>query len=60
MAFLVKRPIRWILVALAIPLTVWLADAVAEWIEGSRGSSKLTTALRFPGRLRRGEILFAD
>lgn len=60
MAFLLKRPIRWILMALAIPLMVWLADAVAERIEGDRGPSKLTSALRFPGRLRRGEVLFAD
>lgn len=59
-AFLLKRPVRWILMAMAVPLTVWLADAVAERVEARRGPSKLTAALRVPGRWRRGEVLFAD
>ncbi len=54
-----KRPIRWILLALAIPVSVWVADTVAERLEASRGPSKLTSALRFPGRLRRREVTFA-
>ena len=60
LAFLLKRPVRWILMALAIPVAAWLAEAVAERIESGRGPSKLTAALRFPGRWRRGEIRFAD
>jgi hypothetical protein len=59
-AFLMKRPIRWLLMAMAIPVTVWVADNVAEQIEARRGPSKLTTALRFPGRWRRRELEFAD
>ncbi|MBM3658985.1 MAG: hypothetical protein FJW95_05710 [Actinobacteria bacterium] len=60
LAFLLKRPIRWILMAMAIPVTVWVADTVAEQIEARRGPSKLTSALRFPGRWRRRELTFAD
>lgn len=45
---------------LAVPVAVWVADAVAERIEGRRGASRLTSALRFPGRWRRGELRFAD
>lgn len=59
-AFLLKRPIRWILMAMAVPVAVWLADGVAERIEARRGPSKLTAALRFPGRWRRRELVFAD
>jgi len=55
-----KKPIRWLLMALAIPVTVWAADAVAERLEANRGPSKLTSALRFPGRWRRRELTFAD
>ena len=39
---------------LAVPITV------AEQIEARRGPSKLTSALRFPGRWRRRELEFAD
>ena len=46
--------------ALAIPVTVWAADTVAEQIEARRGPSKVTSALRFPGRWRRRELDFAD
>lgn len=55
-----KRPIRWILMALAIPVSVWVADTVAERLEARRGPSKLTSALRLPGRVRRRELAFAD
>ena len=55
-----KKPIRWLLMALAIPVTVWAADTVAEQIEARRGPSKVTSALRFPGRWRRRELEFAD
>ena len=46
--------------AMAIPLTIWAADSVAERLESGRGSSKLTRTLRMPGRWRRGESLLAD
>ncbi len=46
--------------ALAIPLTIWVADSVAERIEGGRGPSTLTRTLRAPGRWRRGESLLAE
>ena len=55
-----KRPIRWVLMVLAVPVTVWAADTLAEQIEARRGPSKVTTALRFPGRWRRRELVFAD
>jgi hypothetical protein len=60
MAWLLKRPIRWILMALAIPVAIWAADSVAERIEGGRGPSTVTRTLRAPGRWRRGESLLAD
>jgi hypothetical protein len=60
MVFLSKRLVRWVLMALAVPVTVWATDALAERLEGSRGASRLTRVLQLPGRWRRGEILFAD
>ncbi len=60
LAFLSKRLVRWALLALAVPLTVWVADSVADWLEGRRGSSRVTRALRMPGRWRRREPLLAD
>lgn len=60
LAFLLKRPVRWILVALAVPVTVWLADAAADRIERGRGETILTRWLRLPGRIRSGELLFSD
>ena len=55
-----RRFVRWLLLLLAIPLTVWTADKIAEQVERRRGPSKVTHALRVPGRWRRGEPLFAD
>jgi hypothetical protein len=60
MVFLSKRIVRWALMAMAIPVAVWVADNVAQRIEGGRGSSKLTRSLKMPGRWRRGEPLLAD
>ena len=61
MAFLSRRLVRWILMAMAIPVVVWAADKVAARIEGNgQGSSKVSRALRMPGRWRRGEPLLAD
>lgn len=60
MAFLSRRIVRWVLMALAIPVGVWVAETVAERIEGGRGSNRVTRALRMPGRWHRGESLLAD
>ena len=60
MAWIVKKLVRWLLLLLAIPLTVWTADKIAEQVERRRGQSSVTRALRAPGRWRRGEPLFAD
>ena len=59
-AFLSRRLWRWMLLALAVPLGIWAADAAAERIEERRGPSKITRTLRIPGRWRRGESLLAD
>jgi len=59
-AFFSKRFVRWILMLIAIPVGVWVADNIADKIEGRRGSSKLTRTLRVPGRWRRRESLLAD
>ena len=60
MAWIVKKLVRWLLLLLAIPLTVWTADKIAEQVERRRGASNVTRALRAPGRWRRGEPLLAD
>jgi hypothetical protein len=59
-AFLGRRVVRWALLALAVPVTIWLADNIAEQVEQRRGPSKVTRTLRMPGRWRRGEPLVAD
>jgi len=59
-AWIVKKLVRWLLLLLAIPLTVWTADKIAEQVERRRGSSNVTRALRAPGRWRRGQPLLAD
>jgi hypothetical protein len=56
----VKKLVRWLLLLLAIPLTVWAGEKMAEQLEQRRGSSNITRALRAPGRWRRGEPLLAD
>jgi hypothetical protein len=58
--WVVKKLVRWLLLLLAIPLTVWAADKIAEQVEQRRGPSNLTRTLRAPGRWRRGEPLLAD
>lgn len=55
-----KKLVRWLLLLIAIPVTVWTAEKIAEQVEHRRGSSNLTRALRAPGRWRRGEPLLAD
>jgi hypothetical protein len=55
-----RRFVRWLLLLLAIPVTVWTADKVAEQVERRRGASNVTRALRAPGRWRRGEPMLAD
>jgi hypothetical protein len=60
MAFLSRRLVRWGLMLVAIPVGVWAADTIAQRIEGERGPTSLTRALRMPGRWRRGESLAAD
>ena len=51
---------RWALLVLAVPVAIWVADEVAERIEGGNGPNKVTRVLRVPGRWRRGESLLAD
>jgi len=46
--------------AMAVPLSIWAADSVAERIEAASGPSKLTRTLQAPGRWRRGESVLAD
>ena len=60
MTWIVKKLVRWVLLLLAIPLTVWTTERIAEEVERRRGPSKVTRALRAPGRWRRGEPLLAD
>ena len=55
MAWIMRRAIKWALLALAVPVTIWAADNVADQIEARRGTSKVTRVLRGPGRWRRGE-----
>jgi hypothetical protein len=59
-AWIVKRLVRWLLLLIAIPVTVWTAEKIAEQVEQRRGPSQVTRALRAPGRWRRGEPLLAD
>jgi len=49
-----------VLLLLAIPVTVWVAETVAEQLEQRRGPSNVTRVLRAPGRWRRGEPLLAE
>ena len=58
--FLGRRFVRWLLLLIAIPVGVWVAEKAAEQLEQRRGASKITRALRAPGRWRRGEPLLAD
>lgn len=60
MAFLSKRLVRWVLLAMAIPVGVWAADNVAQRLEAGGGSNRATRVLRMPGRWHRGESLLAD
>jgi len=60
MAFLSRRLVRWALMALAVPLLVWVTDLVAERVEDRRGRSTFTWTLRVPGRWRRGEPVLAE
>ncbi len=60
MPWIAKKLVRWLLLLLAIPVTVWTADKIAEQLEQRRGASNVTRALRAPGRWRRGEPLLAD
>ena len=50
-----RRAVKWALLALAIPVTIYVADTVAEQIEARQGQNKVTRVLRGPGRWRRGE-----
>jgi hypothetical protein len=59
-AWIVKKLTRWVLLLLAIPLTVWAAERIADQLEQRRGPSNATRVLRAPGRWRRGEPLLAD
>ena len=56
LAWLAKRPIRWVLMALAVPVAVWCADRLADAVEARRGGSRVAGALRVPGRWQRGEL----
>ena len=58
--WIAKKLVRWLLLLLAIPVTVWTADKIAEQLEQRRGPSQATRVLRAPGRWRRGEPLLAD
>jgi hypothetical protein len=57
---LTKKVVVWVLLALAVPVGIWVADKTAEEIERRRGPSQVTRTLRAPGRWRRGEPLLAD
>jgi NADH:ubiquinone oxidoreductase subunit H len=59
-AWIVKKLVRWLLLLIAIPVTVWTAEKIAEQVEQRRGPSSVTRVLRAPGRWRRGEPLLAD
>ena len=56
LAWLARRPVRWVLMALAVPVAVWCADRLADGLEARRGASRLTGALRLPGRWQRREL----
>ena len=58
--WLARRFVRWLLLLIAIPLGIWVAEKAAEQLEQRRGPSKVTRTLRAPGRWRRGEPLLAD
>jgi len=58
--WIAKKLVRWVLLLLAIPLTVWTAEKIADQVEQRRGPSNATRVLRAPGRWRRGEPLLAD
>lgn len=60
MAWIMKRAVKWALLALAVPVTIWAAETVAEQIEARQGPNKVTRVLRGPGRWRRGEPLLDD
>jgi hypothetical protein len=60
MIWLAKRAVKWLLLALAIPVSIWAAEAVADQIEARGGSNKVTRVLRGPGRWRRGEPILDD
>jgi len=60
MAWLTKKLVMWVLLAMAVPVSIWVADKAAEEIEQRRGPSKMTRTLRAPGRWRRGEPLLTD
>jgi len=42
--------------ALAVPVAVWCAERLADTVEARRGTSRLTAALRLPGRWQRREL----
>ena len=48
MAWIMKRAIKWALLALAVPVTIWVADNVAEQIEERRGPNKATRRCAAP------------
>jgi hypothetical protein len=60
MAWLTKKLVMWVLLAMAVPASIWVADKAAGEIERRRGPSQFTRTLRAPGRWRRGEPLLAD
>jgi hypothetical protein len=55
-----RRFVKWLLLLIAVPIGIWVAEKAAEQLEQRRGSSNVTRALRAPGRWRRGEPLLAD
>jgi hypothetical protein len=59
-AWLTKKLVMCLLLAMAVPVSIWVADKAADQIEQRRGPSQLTRTLRAPGRWRRGEPLLAD
>ena len=49
--WIAKKLVRWLLLLLAIPLTVWTADKIAEQLERRRGPSNATRVRRAPRSL---------
>jgi hypothetical protein len=46
---LIPRPLRrWLLFAVAVPVTAWMLDQVAEVIAQRRGESRTTKIMREP------------